>query len=59
MEWKFIIALVIAIPVVLFPVALVWFLNIGGIISAVKEIRARRKARAKASVASTEIRIVV
>ncbi len=59
MEWKFIIALVIAIPVVLFPVALVWFLNIGGIISAVKEIRARRKARAKASGASTEIRIVV
>ena len=59
MEWKFIIALVIAIPAVLFPVALVWFLNIGGIISAIKEIRARREARAKASGASDETRIVV
>ncbi len=31
MEWQVIVALIIAIPVVLFPVALVWYLNIGGI----------------------------
>ena len=45
MEWQIIIALVIAIPVILFPAAFVWYLNIGGIINAVKEARARKAAR--------------
>ncbi len=35
-----IIALVLAIPVILFPVALVWHLNIGGMLHAVKARRA-------------------
>ena len=47
MEWEFIIALVIAIPVVLFPAALVWYLNVGGIYTAIKEARDRRAARKK------------
>jgi hypothetical protein len=42
MEWQVIVALIVAVPVVLFPVALVWYLNVGGIYSAVKEARARR-----------------
>ena len=45
MEWQVIVALVIAIPVVLFPVALVWFINIGGTVAAIKEARARKAAR--------------
>ena len=47
MEWQFILALVIAIPIILFPVAFVWYLNIGGIYTAIKEARARRVAREK------------
>lgn len=47
MEWTFIVALVIAIPIILFPVAFVWYLNAGGIYAAIKEARARRAARAK------------
>ncbi len=47
MEWQFIIALVIAIPVILLPVAFVWYLNIGGIYAAIKEARERRVAREK------------
>ena len=47
MQWEFIIALVIAIPIILFPVAFVWYLNIGGIYAAIKEARARRAAREK------------
>jgi hypothetical protein len=47
MEWQIIVALVIAIPVILFPVAFVWYINIGGIINAIKEARARRAARKK------------
>lgn len=45
MEWAFIVALVLAVPIILFPVAFVWYLNIGGIYGAVKEARKRRAAR--------------
>jgi len=45
MEWGFIVALVVAIPIILFPVAFVWYLNIGGIYAAVREARKRRAAR--------------
>ena len=44
----FVVALAIAIPIILFPVAFVWFLNIGGIYAAIKEARARQAARKKA-----------
>lgn len=47
MDWQIIVALVIAIPVILFPAAFVWYLNIGGIYTAIKEARARRVARQK------------
>jgi len=47
MEWQIIIALVVAIPIILFPVALVWYINIGGIFTAIKEARARRAVREK------------
>ncbi len=47
MEWQIIVALVIAIPIILFPVALIWYINIGGIYIAIKEARARRVARKK------------
>ena len=45
MEWAFIVALVLAVPIILFPVAFVWYLNIGGVYAAVKEARKRRAAR--------------
>jgi len=47
MEWQIIVALVVAIPVILLPVAFVWYLNVGGIITAVKEARERRAIREK------------
>lgn len=42
MEWQLILALVLAIPVLLIPLALVWYINVGGIYLAIKEARARR-----------------
>ena len=47
MQWQVIVALVIAIPVILLPVLFVWFLNIGGIYTSIKEIRARRASQKK------------
>jgi len=49
MQWEFIVALLLGIPVILFPVALVWFLNIGGLYAAIKEARERRAAREEAT----------
>ena len=48
MEATMIAALALAVPVILFPVALVWYLNIGGVVHAVREAKAARaKAAAK------------
>lgn len=48
MEWPVIVALILAIPIVLLPVVFVWFLNMGGIMTAVREARAKRAARDRA-----------
>ena len=45
MQWQFVVALVVAIPIILLPVALVWYLNIGGIYAAVREARRKRARR--------------
>ena len=42
MQWQFIIALVVAIPVILFPAALIWYLNVGGVYQAIQAARQRR-----------------
>ena len=43
-----IIAIAIAVPVILFPVAFIWFINITGLWTVWKESRARERKRAKA-----------
>jgi hypothetical protein len=49
MEWQFIVALVVAIPIILFPAAFVWYLNIGGIVHRVREAaEEKEKATEKA-----------
>jgi hypothetical protein len=45
MHWEILIALIIAIPVILFPAAYLWYINVGGIFTTVKEARARRLTR--------------
>ena len=56
MEWQIIVALLVAVPVILFPVAFVWYLNIGGIYAAVKEARARRVAHQKTMEVAAEVK---
>ncbi len=56
MEWQIIVALVVMIPVILLPVAFVWFLNLGGFTAIAKRMRERRaeslRRRAEAEVRS-------
>ncbi|MDP2919729.1 MAG: hypothetical protein Q8O43_05900 [Dehalococcoidia bacterium] len=42
MSWQVVTVLLLVVPVVLFPVALVWFLNTGGITGAIGDIRRKR-----------------
>jgi len=44
MEGQVIIAIAVAIPVILFPAAFVWYLNLGGILQALREARAKKAA---------------
>jgi hypothetical protein len=39
MGWEAILAIVLLMPLILFPAALVWYLNLGRIIGAVQERR--------------------
>jgi hypothetical protein len=44
MNWQIFIAMIVAIPIILLPVAFLWYINIGGIFDTVK---AKRSARQK------------
>jgi hypothetical protein len=46
MEWQIILALVVAIPVILLPIAFVWYLNISGWYKVISDSRQRQKRRA-------------
>lgn len=48
MQTEFVVALVIAIPIILFPATFVWYLTAGGIYAAVKEARKKETAQEKA-----------
>lgn len=48
MHWEFIVALVITIPVILFPAAFVWYLNLGSVFQHI------RRAKQKTEVAGGE-----
>ena len=54
MEWQIILALVLAVPIILFPVAYVWYLNIGGIYAAIRESRQKKAAREETAVVADE-----
>jgi len=54
MDWQIIVALAIAIPIILLPVAFAWYLNIGGIYAAIKDARERRAVHEKGKKVAAE-----
>ena len=48
MEWWAILALVLGIPIVLLPVAFVWYLNVSGLYHVISDARQRQRRRAEA-----------
>ena len=46
MTWEFIVALIVAVPLITFPAVFVWYVNAGGLYHAIKEkISARSSKR--------------
>ena len=48
MEWQAILGIVLALPAILIPVALVWYINVGGMYQIFRAARARKLQRAEA-----------
>lgn len=48
MGWQVILALVIGIPIILLPVALIWYMNVSGLYHVMRDARQRQKRRAQA-----------
>ena len=53
MKWYKKLALVLAIPLLLNPVVFVWYLNIGGIVAAIRQGQKERRAARKESLTAT------
>ena len=51
MEWQIIVALVVVIPLVVFPAAFIWYLQVGGVIAVLRARRARAAKRAERAIA--------
>lgn len=47
MPWQIVVAVVLAIPVILIPVAFAWYLNLGGIPSMLRKALTSRVAQKK------------
>ena len=45
MAWQLIVAIVVAIPIILFPAALIWYMNVSGLLQVMREARQRGKRR--------------
>jgi len=54
MEWQIIVAIVIAIPLIVLPVAFIWYMNVSGLYQVMRDARERRKKRAQALKAAEE-----
>lgn len=54
MQWEFVVALVVAIPIILLPVALGYYLNMSGLYKVIKD---RRRLRKRLAGYGKEIRI--
>ena len=48
MEWYVILALVLVVPILLIPAALIWYINASGIYTVIRETQKRRIARNRA-----------
>jgi hypothetical protein len=54
MEWQIIVALVVVAPLILLPAALIWYIHIGGIYTALRQRAAAHRHPAEATAGAGE-----
>ena len=55
MDWPQILVICLAVPVLLIPLVLIWYINTAGIISVLKNARERKNARHTAAKIDTDV----
>ena len=50
MDWQVVLGIVLGVPIIALPVALVWYLNVSGLYQVIRATRERQKKRAQAMV---------
>lgn len=55
MEWYFIVAIIVGITIITFPVALIWYMNVSGLLQVMRDVRQRQKRRAMVLKAAEEL----
>ena len=45
MEWYFILAIVVGIMIISFPIAFIWYMNVSGLYQVMRDARQRQKRR--------------
>jgi len=48
MEWQIVLAIILVLPVILLPLALIWYMNVSGLYQVMRDAREKRKKRARA-----------
>ncbi len=55
MEWYFILAIIVGIAIIAFPIALIWYMNVSGLLQVMRDARQRQKRRALALKGAEEL----
>ncbi len=45
MEWYFIVAIIVGIAIIAFPIAFIWYMNVSGLLQVMRDARQRQKRR--------------
>jgi len=45
MDWWMVLIIIVAIPVILFPAAFIWYMNVSGLYTVIRETQRRRVTR--------------
>jgi len=55
MEWYYILAIIVGIAIITFPIAFIWYMNVSGLLQVMRDARQRQKRRALALKGAEEL----
>lgn len=55
MPWYFIVAIIVGIMIITFPIAFIWYMNVSGLLQVMRDARQRQKRREMALKGAEEL----